>query len=448
MKSISSGRAMARARSVMNMAAPLSTPMSSGARPGVVRRDLRRRARATRAWRRGRVDDDLAEVRAVDQVLVLRLRRPPLQRTRSGQSTSSRLPAAADRATAADLAGHRLAAGDGEHAVDGGARRAGAARRRRAASGGPPGGRAAGGGGQGARRRWGRAASGQLVEQLGVGAEQVGLAGEHGRDVALGDRVEERAAARGGRGCGGRRGSTLRRVVHRLEARGRRTARGSRARRSRRSGRRGGVEAGEAVEAGAAEQVEQHGLGLVVGGVAGEHVRRAAPRSGRARARASRFGPGGRPRPAPPRKAAPKRAAAVGDDVGLRRRTRPQPVVDVDGGDVAPRLDGQHEQRERVGAAGHRAGRPAVPGRRERAPRRTQVARRHEIARSRATTRSPVSRRARRTAAPGRATPRARGSRRGSGSQLAPRHTGSSAVGTAAEPLDLGDERARPARTG
>ena len=72
----------------------------------------------------------------------------------------------------------------------------------------------------------------------------------------------------------------VRRVVHRLRCRA--AAQSHRVSRRRRtsSGRRCRPHPSQAVEAGAAQQVEQHRLGLVVGGVAGEHVGRQARRTG------------------------------------------------------------------------------------------------------------------------------------------------------------------------
>ncbi len=111
--------------------------------------------------------------------------------------------------------------------------------------------------------------------------------------------------------------------------------------------------AGQAVEAGAPQEVEQDGLGLVVGGVAGEDV-------------GGQHGVAGGPGPGlevgaggdvdrlgPEAGAEPGRGgldAAVG--LGLRA----QAVVDVDGGDLAAGGDGQDQQGQGVGAAGDGAG--------------------------------------------------------------------------------------------
>ena len=170
MKSISSGRAMARARSAMNMAAPLSTPIEQRGPAGVVGGDLRRRARRPAAWSaaasttispRSGLSIRCWRRVAIGHVTV---------RDRSGQDEPA--AAAADRPAAADLAGHRLAArprrGPGRRWRG----RAGAARRRRAASAAPPGGPAAAGAAARAAASVGSSARGQLVEQVGVVAEQ------------------------------------------------------------------------------------------------------------------------------------------------------------------------------------------------------------------------------------------------------------------------------------
>ena len=107
-------------------------------------------------------------------------------------------------------------------------------------------------------------------------------------------------------------------------------------RRARIGWRRPGAHAGEPVEAGPPQQVEQHGLGLVVGGVAEQRRRGRGPRGGR-RGPGPRGWARARPRRRSARNVAPKRSAAAADDVGLGRRAGPQAVVDVHGGDVAAR---------------------------------------------------------------------------------------------------------------
>ena len=96
-----------------------------------------------------------------------------------------------------------------------------------------------------------------------------------------------------------------------------------------------GRHAGQPVDAAASQQVDEHGLGLVVGGVAGEHAVPAAPRRGR-RAPGPRGWARDRRRPVRPRNAAPKRRAAAAHDLGLGCRAGPQPVVDVHGGHRQP----------------------------------------------------------------------------------------------------------------
>ena len=106
---------------------------------------------------------------------------------------------------------------------------------------------------------------------------------------------------------------------------------------------------GQPVDTGAPEQVEQHGLGLVVGGVPGGRPR-------------TEDGPAGHPGPGlevgtlgnghPDRpEGGAETAGGGGHDPGLPRRARAQGVVDVDGGDVAPGGAGQHQQGQGVGPA-------------------------------------------------------------------------------------------------
>ena len=121
----------------------------------------------------------------------------------------------------------------------------------------------------------GHAAHRELVEVLGLCTEDVGLAREHRDEVAPGAALDEHAAApRGGPRRAGTRGrrSSGRRAPSTPSAS--QSARVS-ARRSPSSGRTTcRVPRRHAREPGrgrAAQQVEQHGLGLVVGGVADEH---------------------------------------------------------------------------------------------------------------------------------------------------------------------------------
>ena len=102
--------------------------------------------------------------------------------------------------------------------------------------------------------------------------------------------------------------------------------------------------AGEPVQAGAPEEVEEHGLGLVVGGVAGEGV-------GRQDGVASGAGPclQVRTRFDDDPLGAEAGAEAVGrrrHDVRLGGRAGTQAVVDVDGRHVAARVRGHDEQGE------------------------------------------------------------------------------------------------------
>ena len=213
-------------------------------------------------------------------------------------------------------------------------------------------------------RRWGRRPADSSSSSSASAAQVVGLAGEDARRRRARRWRRAAGAARGGPGCDGSGG---RRSTGRARAGCPRSAHSlcvSR-RRSARSGRRGGVVAGQPVEAGAAEQVEEHGLGLVVGGVAGEHVGGQRRVAGPAGPRLE-VGAGRHASPAPTRKAAPNRAATSATTSASARRAGPQAVVDVDGGDRAAGLDREHEQRQRVGAAGDRAG-DGGAGRRERA---------------------------------------------------------------------------------
>ena len=196
-----------------------------------------------------------------------------------------------------------------------------------------------------------RAAGQRSRQRRSSSRQELGLAGQHGHDVALGRRRRAAAAPRGGPGCGGSAGRRSMGSTHRLQARARRRAPRSRPG----AGRAAGGARSRRMPArpsrpGAPEEVEQHRLGLVVGGVAGEHVGGQRPRSGPARARASRFGPGSHRRPARPGTPAPSGRGRGRHHVGLGRRAGPEAVVDVDGGDLAAR----RRRRARAGRASRR----------------------------------------------------------------------------------------------
>ena len=212
MKSNSTGRSIARARSAMNMNAPLSTPTSSGRSPGVVRGDLACRAR--RCAPAARRSDTTTRRCAGSIVDELDTGRPCWASTLAddagcGGGTSRRRPADAGHPpAAADLGGAPLAAGP---------RRAPARRWRRRA-GAPP----VSTGAATRGRRPGRAAGGAAAERptasvasscAAARVEHVGRVARAGRPggpapAPRRGRRRRRAAAapRGARGCGGTRG--------------------------------------------------------------------------------------------------------------------------------------------------------------------------------------------------------------------------------------------------
>ena len=176
------------------------------------------------------------------------------------------LPVPLDPPPVSCLGGDRLAPSDREHPLDGrGVRRVAvrAASRRTAAAGeGEAVRRAA------PRRRWDRCRAASASSRSASSRSRSAWRASTGADVAPGDVVEQRAAARGGSGCGGTAG-------RRSSGRRRRRCRASRTEPPRLAAAQGqhrapavGAHRREAVEAGAAQQVEQHRLGLVVGGVA------------------------------------------------------------------------------------------------------------------------------------------------------------------------------------
>ena len=154
--------------------------------------------------------------------------------------------------------------------------------------------------------------------------------------------------------------------------RARRTARAVSARRSSSSGRttaprRGAMPASPAAAA-AAQQVEQHGLGLVVGGVrrrgrTSALERRRAPLE---RARTARRGPA--PRGWARGRRPPRPCAERGTEARRRRRPRRRPRAALSARrpwstctatGASPRVGGEREQRDRVGTARAARRRPA-----------------------------------------------------------------------------------------
>ena len=217
MKSISRGRAMLRERSAMNMAAPLSTPMSSGARPGVVAGD-----RGAELGHPG-LEVTASTTTSPRSGLSIRcwlpaVRRHPCKVTEraDGSATPVRAPARARHGaggprgrppTSQARASPRATRGPGRRWR----RRAGAARPRPAASGARPDGRGGSGAAARALASVGSRAAASSSRSSASARSSVGLPGEHGHDVALGDRVEQRqelvahpvAAVSAGRRCVG-----------------------------------------------------------------------------------------------------------------------------------------------------------------------------------------------------------------------------------------------------
>ena len=208
-------------------------------------------------------------------------------------------------------------------------------------------------------------ASRQLVEQV-----RLRRAGPSACRVSTGTRSRPRrlraarAAPRGATQLRRCTGSSFDGSCDRREARGASQSARTSARRTPSSGRttwprRAGIPASP-LAAAPAEQVEQHGLGLVVGGVRDEHRGRARARRRAAssaayrasRARASRFPPGAivdphashaHAEPARPRRATTSASRALSG-------RRPWSTCTAIG--VEPGVGGDDEQRERVGAAG------------------------------------------------------------------------------------------------
>ena len=377
MKSNSTGRSIARARSLMNTNAPLSTPTSSGSRPGVVGGDLLAElarpvpARSsslttTISPRSGSSRSAVATVHRRRPYRAAR-DRPALRRRSRRRCRSTRRPSPISVAD-------RVAPSDREHPLD----RRGVGRvavRRASAAAARAASRAA------ARprsaRRIGRVdAGGELVEQVGV----VARAGRPGGRAAAPTSRSAMSSSSGSTSWRTRLRRNARVVVRRVVHRPRPSCRAQRTRSRRGAGRAAGgapsAHAGEAVEAGAAQQVEQHRLGLVVGGVAGEHV-------GRQRRVAGRAGPGlevrarRRPRHARARNAAPKRVAPP-----PRRRRPPRSEPGRSPWSTCTAVTSQPGVRPRARAAPASRRRPtprsvtAVPGRQGTVQRAEQLVRR------------------------------------------------------------------------
>ena len=115
-----------------------------------------------------------------------------------------------------------------------------------------------------------------------------------------------------------------------------------------------GAHGREAVSGGAAKQIEQDGLRLVVRGVAGSNRRRQGAQPRRARPRLE-IGTWSDRDPVNDDLDA-ESDSDVAHDLGVLVRTSSQPVVDVIGDDVTAGDDGEHQQGEGVGAAGDGAG--------------------------------------------------------------------------------------------
>ena len=232
MKSNSTGRSIARARSLMNMNAPLSTPTSSGGRSGVVGGDL------------------LAELGdALLQVVGRRPRpRRDADRSRPDLHRAVRSVTVSNRSTRITPRGPRLAADRPARPrrPRRGRRRAPTRPRRttaaaRPASTGRPAGRAAAAAPPSdaapGSPAVGHAVPGELVEELGLVPQHVGLAGEHRHEVARARRDRASAGARGAPRPAGTRTSSFVGSCDRRRCRAAGRSRAVSARRSPRSGR-------------------------------------------------------------------------------------------------------------------------------------------------------------------------------------------------------------------
>ncbi|HEX4175447.1 MAG TPA: hypothetical protein VHY81_05965 [Acidimicrobiales bacterium] len=202
-------------------------------------------------------------------------------------------------------------------------------------------------------RRVGEGAGGERVEKCHLVAQHTGLPGEKGNRVAPGhlgaqrqQLVPDAVSDEGGVGVG--------RVVYEVESRGTAEAMRLAAAEAENGVPESGRHAGEPVRAGAAQQVDQDGLRLVVHGVAGRDVVGEDAEPGGAGAGlevgTGLHGHGLR------LEMRADLGCCGGDDVGFVGRPGTQAVVDMDGGHVASGGGGEDEKRDRVGPAGDRAG--------------------------------------------------------------------------------------------
>ena len=202
---------------------------------------------------------------------------------------------------------------------------------------------------------------GQSGEQVGVVAQQAGLAGQHGGHVPVGDGVEQGQHVVAN-AVAPERGPVVGGIDDRDEPEP--VAQGACfAAPERQQGPPGArPHAGQAVESRSPQEVEEDRLGLIVGGVPGQDIGGQDPVTGRPRP-CLEVRPGGDVHSLGPEAGADAPGGA-GHHIGLGRRPGPQPMVDVDGGDAAAGLDGEDEEGQRIGAARYRAGHGG-PGRRK-----------------------------------------------------------------------------------
>ncbi len=370
MKSTSTGRAMARHRSLMKSMAPLSTATSSGGSLDVVLGDLRTELGDPDRQAIG-VDQHGPHVgcspgRDARSGLVEGHRRDTTGAPRRLDPEPASRPA--HPAAPRQLGPDRRARRDGQGAIHLGQRRRVLAAARLAQP--PP---------QGAPRQRpvglrhrpgvggvGQHLGGQRVEQHDLGAQHAGLPGQQRDGIAAGHLARTAGAARGGPGCGRTRGRSL--LSSHTGARP--TAAHSAWVSLRRRASSGCRPPGSMPASPSAPAPRSRLIRIVsawssmvwpVATSGGSTAKRAA------RARASRLGPGA----TDTRwlsKRAPNQAAGAAHHLGLGGRAGPQAVVDVDRRDLTPGGGGQDEEGERVGAArdgtdqrraGRREGAPA-----------------------------------------------------------------------------------------